>query len=225
MTGESQPRYPYNPDLFSVMPENVERILELGCNNGAFGKAYKERFPNAVYLGIEIDASLAVKAQTYLDSVVVGDCEDLAVVSQATHGTPVQCIVYGDVLEHLRDPWETLRLHVSHLAPQGVVVASIPNIQHWTTIFNLLQGRWEYQDSGLMDRTHLRFFTYASIQQLFQQSNLKIDLFNARRPTNDDFSKFFEVMRPVLARFGVDIHRFQQTANVVQYVVRAIKAM
>ena len=71
----------------------------------------------------------------------------------------MDCLVYGDVLKHLKDPWSLLREHRAFLSERGLVLACIPNIQHWTILTALLRGQWNYQEEGLLDRTHLRFFT------------------------------------------------------------------
>jgi 2-polyprenyl-3-methyl-5-hydroxy-6-metoxy-1,4-benzoquinol methylase len=84
------------------------------------------------------------------------------------------CIIFGDILEHLLDPWETLRRYRTLLDPAGVVIASIPNIGHISVILNLIRGRWEYGERGLLDSTHLRFFTRRSMIELFQKADLEI---------------------------------------------------
>lgn len=213
----------YNPDLFSFMPENAERVLELGCNNGAFGLAYKQTHPQTVYWGIEIDEAAAHIAESRLDGIVCGDCENPDVVRRAAGEKPVDCIVYGDVLEHLRDPWSALRMHASHLRENGIILASIPNVQHWTVLLNLLHGNWDYRDSGILDRTHFRFFTHKTVRELFQQAGLQILDLRARRPAQDEFPHFFEAIRPTLLRLGIHEQSFAATASVVQYVVKASK--
>jgi 2-polyprenyl-3-methyl-5-hydroxy-6-metoxy-1,4-benzoquinol methylase len=92
------------------------------------------------------------------------------------------------VLEHLADPWSVLRRFGERLAPGGTVVASIPNIAHHTVLRDLLRGRFDYQDAGILDRTHLRFFTRRSVLRLFEDANLEVIHFDrvadrARRVT------------------------------------------
>ncbi len=213
----------YNPDLLSIMPEAVGRVLEFGCNDGALGKAYKEKFPDTHYISIEINPDAAAKASQHVDKIVNGDCEKVEVIEQALDGQPVDCIVYGDVLEHLHDPWAALKLHSSYLTKNGVVAACIPNIQHWTIINNLFHGYWEYQDSGILDRTHLRFFTHRSVRALFEGAGLFIDFIRGRRPGKDQFPQFLEAMKPVLPRLNVDEKIFAEAASIVQFVVRATR--
>ena len=86
----------------------------------------------------------------------------------------VDCLVFGDVLEHLVDPWAALTRLSRLVREGGQVLACIPNVQHYSVIVNLLRGKWDYQDEGLLDRTHLRFFTLSGIQDLFAKAGLRV---------------------------------------------------
>lgn len=153
-------RAPYpdhaNPDLLDRIPLTARRILDVGCGAGALGRAYKRRNPAARYLGIEADPLAADIAAGRLDGVARGDVEQL---SSPFAGERFDCIIYGDVLEHLRDPWRVLRAQAAALAPGGVVLVCMPNAEHWRFADRLLQGGWDYEADGLFDRTHLRWFT------------------------------------------------------------------
>jgi 2-polyprenyl-3-methyl-5-hydroxy-6-metoxy-1,4-benzoquinol methylase len=158
--------------LISLVPAEATRILDVGCGAGRLGQALK--MERARYVaGIELHESSAAIAATVLDKVL---CASVSAVPLEEVGTPssFDCIIFGDILEHLLDPWEAMRRFVTLLAPNGVVVASIPNIAHLSVIRGLMRGRWEYGERGLLDRTHLRFFTYRSIRELFQQAGLEI---------------------------------------------------
>ena len=113
--------------------------------------------PGSAYYGIEIDAAASAVAASRLDRVLCGSVEtvDLGFLRNS-----VDCIVYGDVLEHLIDPWSVLKNHRTLLKNDGRMIACIPNIQHWAVITNLLHGHWPYQTDGLLDITHLRFFRH-----------------------------------------------------------------
>jgi 2-polyprenyl-3-methyl-5-hydroxy-6-metoxy-1,4-benzoquinol methylase len=106
------------------------------------------------------------------------------------------CITFNHVLEHMLDPWEAMERTRERLAPGGSVVAVIPNIRYLTVLMDLaFRGRWEYQDTGLLDRTHLRFFTRGSVRSLFEDAGLRIDRLI---PVNG----FASVSHPVLSRIG-----------------------
>lgn len=159
-------------DLMALVPKDAKRILDVGCGAGRLGQALKADGGRYV-AGIELHEASAALAADVLDHVVCGSVME---VKMEELGPPhsFDCIIFGDILEHLLDPWETLRRFSTLLAPNGVVISSIPNIGHISVVVGLLRGRWEYGERGLLDRTHLRFFTYRSIQQLFQQAGLKI---------------------------------------------------
>jgi 2-polyprenyl-3-methyl-5-hydroxy-6-metoxy-1,4-benzoquinol methylase len=163
-----------NPDLLAAIPLHASQVLELGAGAGALGAAFKRRNPKAHWIGVELMHEAASLAAHHLDEVIVANAEDeqSSLPWDAWQGR-MDAIVLGDVLEHLRDPWHMLARLSTCLSPQGVVIACIPNVGHWTVIQGLLQGNFSYTDQGLLDRTHLRFFTAQSMLELFNRSGLK----------------------------------------------------
>jgi methionine biosynthesis protein MetW len=160
-------------DILRLIPEGVTRVLDVGCSVGTLGQAIRER-DGAEVVGVEVDEDMAAQARGRLDAVHVADVEDATLIGRLGD-TPFDCIVLADLLEHLVDPWTVLRRFTERLAPNGVVVASLPNIRHYTTIRTLLfQGYWPYRDRGIHDRTHLRFFTLRNVHELFDSAGLKI---------------------------------------------------
>jgi len=122
-------------------------------------------------VGVELDPSAAENAAKVLDKVLVGSVEDN--LEKLRHDN-FDVILYGDVLEHLTDPWKVVKEHLGILSKQGCMIASIPNIGYFKVIQMLKQGKWTYQDAGIMDRTHLRFFTRSTMIDLFQQSGMRV---------------------------------------------------
>ena len=160
-------------DILRLVPAGVTRVLDVGCSVGTLGQAIRER-DGAEVVGIEVDEGMAAEARERLDVVHVADVEDANVVQRLGGGT-FDCIIFADLLEHLVDPWTVLGRFVERLDPDGVVVASLPNIRHYTTIRTLLfQGYWPYRDRGIHDRTHLRFFTLRNVRELFASAGLTI---------------------------------------------------
>ncbi len=160
-------------DILRLVPRGVTRVLDVGCSIGTLGQAIRER-DAAEVVGIELDAEMGRAARAHLNTVHIGSVEDEALF-EALGDASFDCIIFADLLEHLVDPWTTLDRFVERLAPHGVVVASLPNIRHYTTIRTLLfQGYWPYRDRGIHDRTHLRFFTLRNIRELFASSGLTI---------------------------------------------------
>ena len=154
-----------NPDLLARVPLNARHILEVGCGNGNFARAVLARQPQAAYVGVELFAQAAQEAQGVLSHVVVGDVEQpatLAALDQvcARQGGGFDALVLGDVLEHLRDPWQVLAQLRERMVLGGTAVACVPNVAHWSLLQQQLCGRWDYAEQGLLDRTHVRFLRW-----------------------------------------------------------------
>lgn len=159
-------------DILRLVPEDARSVLDVGCSVGTLGRALRER--GARVVGLELDAAMAEEARAVLDEVHVGSVEDPQLLARLGDAR-FDCIVFADLLEHLVDPWGALRHFAGHLTEEGVVVASLPNIRHYTTIRTLLfQGDWPYRDRGIHDRTHLRFFTLRNVRELFDSAGLSI---------------------------------------------------
>ena len=137
-----------NQALLSRIPQSASRVLEVGCGSGSLGAAYKTLNPLAAYVGVESVSEVAQSAKEHLDYVVCGDVEDLQLAIPLVDGEKYDCIVYGDVLEHLINPWNLLQRHLGLLSDGGIMLACIPNVQHWRVIANLLAGQWPLTDVG-----------------------------------------------------------------------------
>jgi 2-polyprenyl-3-methyl-5-hydroxy-6-metoxy-1,4-benzoquinol methylase len=155
------------PEMQVHIPASARRMLEVGCGNAAFAASVKSSRPMHV-TAIEGYAPAAEAAQPRVDRLLSMPLEEALPLLA---GEQFDCIVMNDVLEHLVDPWAALTQLRPLLSPGGVVVASIPNIRYFHVFKEyLLEGQWKYQRDGVMDRTHLRFFTRKSMVDLFQDS-------------------------------------------------------
>jgi 2-polyprenyl-3-methyl-5-hydroxy-6-metoxy-1,4-benzoquinol methylase len=157
-------------ELATTGPDS--QVLELGCGAGGTGRAMLAAGKAGRYVGIELSESAAAVAAEHLSQVLVGDVESLDLTPLAGR---FDALVISEVLEHLRDPWTTLGRLVACLKPGGAVFASSPNVAHWMVIRDLFAGRFQYAESGVMDRTHLRWFTPASYRQMFEAAGVEVD--------------------------------------------------
>ena len=161
-------------DILNLIPKNVRKALDIGCSIGTLGKQLKQN-NNTEVIGIELNHEMAKIAEDNLDRVIIADIEKVNLNDFFPSGY-FDCVVFADILEHLKDPWTVLSNITKVLSEKGLVIASIPNIRHYTTIINLcVKGYWPYRDRGVHDRTHLRFFTLKNIKELFEQCGLKIN--------------------------------------------------
>ena len=146
------------------------RVLDLGCASGYLSAALTER--GCTVVGFERDPASAALARTHCTDVIVGDLESDADRRALPGGFDV--VVIGDVLEHLADPWGALRFVRGLLAPEGRVVLSLPNVAAWPVRLGLLRGSFDYGDFGILDRTHLRFFTRSSAHALARETGFVV---------------------------------------------------
>jgi len=152
----------------------AKRVLELGCSNGATGKALKGLLGAEYYEGLDMSPEAAEVARQSLDLVHVVDIEKLIPQSIGLKYDDFDLLLGLDVLEHLYDPWETLAKFVACVRPGGHVVLSIPNVGNIAILDDLANGLWKYTDAGLLDATHIRFFTLTSIQALVRGAGLEL---------------------------------------------------
>jgi O-antigen biosynthesis protein len=179
---DDSPGSTHNLVLGLVAPGS--RVLEFGCSTGYMSKVLHDRLGASV-VGVELNAEAAELAQTECDRVLVGDAEELDL--EAELGSErFDAILFADVLEHLRAPAALLKRVRPLLAEGGVVVASIPNIAHASVRLALLGGSFRYRDQGLLDETHLRFFTREGVEDLFESSGYVVTHWVRRRLEVDE---------------------------------------
>ena len=166
------------PEMLPFVPPGCRRVLDVGCGQGNFGGLLKIT-RNIEVWGLEPVAAAAAEAAKKLDRVIEGVFDDAAGLPAASF----DAIIFNDVLEHLVDAKAALHLSRRLLQPGGAVVASIPNIRHFPTFWELaVRGEWNYADSGILDRTHLRFFTRKSIPVFFADGGFKVEQIEGINP-------------------------------------------
>jgi 2-polyprenyl-3-methyl-5-hydroxy-6-metoxy-1,4-benzoquinol methylase len=158
-------------DLVELIPPGARKILDVGCGIGKTGQVLRERGFEEIF-GVEVAPGAADQARLYYKEVIVGDV--------AGNILPFgkgffDCIIYGDVLEHLADPWKVLQAHREILSDDGSIICSIPNIRYYRILGSLIfKGRWDYTRLGILDRTHLRFFTLKTIEDMFREAGYEV---------------------------------------------------
>jgi SAM-dependent methyltransferase len=164
------PLYP-RPELEPLLPPRVDRALDIGCGPGGFGTTLRRHYPAAKLVAVEPEPAQAAQARTRFDEVFEGFFPEALPPGVGSF----DLISMNDVIEHMVDPWTTVRQVADYLTPGGQLLAAIPNVRFVTVSANLLfKGEWQYVDEGLLDRTHLRFFTRQTVEQLFDAAGFEI---------------------------------------------------
>jgi 2-polyprenyl-3-methyl-5-hydroxy-6-metoxy-1,4-benzoquinol methylase len=177
--------------MLAFVPAEAQRILDVGCGAGTFASRLK-RERGAEVWGVELDPEAAKTASAEIDRVLVGDA--LAVLDELPAGT-FDCIVLNDILEHLVEPEQLLVGLGPKLTATGCLVASIPNVRHFPHLWQLVvRGEWTYTDEGILDRSHLRFFTRKSIKSLFTQCDYRLDEVVGIHPTRSWKWRLFDLL-------------------------------
>ena len=159
------------PEMLAYIPQQATAVLDVGCSSGRFGTLLKERGPIEVW-GIEPHKPAAEQATQHLDRVFTGSVEEH--INQLPDAF-FDVITFNDVLEHLATPEDILKTIRPKLKPGGIVVASLPNMRYWRALYHLVfEKDWKYTDAGILDRTHLRFFTQKSMSRLFTNAGFRV---------------------------------------------------
>lgn len=191
-------------DVFALVPTGVRRVLEIGCGAGRF----RTNFPADVeYWGVEPVAEAAREA-VGLTRVLVGTLDEVAASLPDGYFDLVVC---NDVLEHMADPQKALATIRAKMAADGRLVGSLPNVRSvWVLLDLLFRRDWRYRESGVLDSTHLRFFTFKSARRLLTEGGFEIEVFRGRAVGDIWWAKALLVLlAPVICLVGWDVCRTQ----------------
>ena len=200
--GTSPPaRYPFSDraEMLPYVPAAARTILDVGCHTGGFASTLRGDDPSRVLWGLEADPAAAASAGRRYDRLLVG------AYPGALAGCDEQfdCIVFNDILEHVVDPWAALRAAIPHLSASGTVVASIPNVRNIKVVLRLVVlGDWTYTDMGVLDRTHVRFFTRRTIRSFFTDCGFVVGRLEGINPVGPDLVRSWGVSRVLLGDFA-----------------------
>lgn len=196
-------------DMLKYIPQSTKTSLEFGCGFGGFSALLKERF-NTESWAVEIDSKSAQEAAKKLDKVINADT--VASLKEIPDNY-FDCIIFFDVLEHLVDPYSLLLAVRKKLNEGGVIVASVPNIRYYRAFIDfVIHGNWDYKDQGVLDKTHLRFFTRKSILKMFDKLGFQIFMLKGIHPTH---SRTFRLLNMILFNSFSDV-RYKHFAVVVR---------
>lgn len=165
--------------MLPLVPHASGAVLDVGCGRGGFGRSLRVSGRARIIWALEENKAFSRAVIPHYDEVITGTFPDALI----GHSMRFDCIVFNDVLEHMVDPWEALRQARSYLTPRGSVVASVPNVRNARTVFNLsVRGDWTYVDMGVLDKTHLRFFTKRTVHTLFREAGYEVEAIRGINP-------------------------------------------
>ena len=207
-------------EIVDVVPMEAKKILDVGCGAGATGLELINRQSCQMH-GIELNATVASLANNYYESVKVCNVE------AADFSYPEEffdAIIFGDVLEHLVNPWQVIQKLAQYLKPSGSIVCSIPNISHAEALFPLLAGKWDYADAGILDRTHLRFFTPNTVHSLFPDHTFDILFMQYTHiPIDPKIELFLYAVAKLADKFGYNMEQLPNHSKIYQIILRVQK--
>jgi len=183
----STPRH----EILEYIPSKVDKVLDIGCGSGATISLLKNKSLCKWACGIDICNNVDKLDLPNIDQFIVGDIETIVLDFDDNSFDVILCL---DVLEHLIDPWLTVKKLVKLLKPNGCLIASVPNVRSIRVLIPLIfLGDWKYRDSGILDKTHLRFFTKSTTLKLFDTGALYVDDVVALRD-NSNVINFFNLL-------------------------------
>lgn len=213
--------------LFELFDHAPRRVLDIGCGAGGTGGALKAAYPQAEVWGIEVNRAAAEVAATRIDHALAGKFEEIDLDAVGITPGSLDTVIVADVLEHMYDPWRVMVRLKPYLSPDAQVIASIPNIRNLIVMAELAKGNWHYDEFGLLDITHIRFFTLREVKRFFHETGYRVtqlrynidgrlaEFFNRHRNEND-----FTVEFDRLTLKNVSAEEFGEMCS-LQFHVRA----
>lgn len=183
-----------------LVPNN-SKVLEIGCATGFMGE-YLRKKKKCNVVGVETGRDEAKVAKKRLDRVIEGDIEDQEVLDSIKEKFDI--VFASAIIEHLKDPWTALKNWKKFLKLDGFLIVTTSNIAHWSSRFDLLLGRFDYQEYGILDSTHLRFFTTTTFKKLVADSGYKIEYFSI-----DPVGGGFPRISKILSKFFPKLFAYQ----------------
>ncbi|MBI5665812.1 MAG: methyltransferase domain-containing protein, partial [Nitrospirae bacterium] len=209
-------------DVEALVPKDALRVLDVGCGEGILGRRLLAKGAREV-VGIELTPDVCERAKENLTGVICGNVEKIDLAFDEGH---FDCMIFADILEHLIDPLSVLKKLRINLSESGGIIASVPNVRYYGIISMLAHGRWKYEDFGILDKTHVRFFTKIEIETLFRDAGFEItgmtvNIDPVYNRLSDPYSGEITFGRVTLRGLSPEEIR---DLFVVQYIIRAQKS-
>ena len=167
------------PEMLKFVPDTVKKTIEFGCGDGNFSASIKQTYKTESW-GVDMDPTAIENANQVLDKVLLGEAMK---VLQDLPNNYFDCVVCNDFLEHIPNPGEFIMALRPFLKDSAVLVCSLPNVRHWKNLKELIFDKdWRYRDAGILDNTHLRFFTKKSMIRLMTDSGLTVEKMHGISP-------------------------------------------
>ncbi|MBE9200215.1 MULTISPECIES: class I SAM-dependent methyltransferase [unclassified Nodularia (in: cyanobacteria)] len=196
-----------------------KRVVDFGCATGYFANLLQQK--GCIVTGIEINPDAAKVAEKYCQNVIVADL-DFVSITEILANQKFDVAIFGDILEHLRNPWKVLEETKSILKEHGFVVASIPNIAHGAIRLALLEGKFDYRKLGILDDTHLRFFTRETTEKLLKTSGYFLDqIGRTKLPVFSDSDLVPKLNENDFSKDLIECLQEDQDIDTLQFIVRA----
>lgn len=209
-----------NTGVLKLLPAGLRRVVDVGCMRGALARTYRATNPDTHWTGIDIDPAYAEAAQANCQLAFAADIESMPPAQWASL-FPSDAWVFGDSLEHLRNPWRVLASVRRSIDRDGCAVVSLPNAQHWSVQWRLATGAFRYEDQGLLDRTHLRWFTRITALEMFRDCGWAVEEALAMRlPDRDPPPAVLSAIVAIAAAGNVDAATATADAQAFQYMFR-----
>ena len=210
-----------NKLLLERIPITSRHLLEVGCGEGDLGAAYKAINPSSHYVGIETDSEAANNARHQLDCAICANYEDPNIILPSL--SSLDCLIYKNSIQHTRNPLSNIQRHTSLLSDEGVLLACIPNIRHWSVIYRLIHGSWPQDAKGISDRSCLHLLTLESLIESISQCGLELVDVLPLIDSTSDVEHFISILQPSLPGLGTDTERLLSSAAPLQYIIRATR--
>jgi len=222
----------YAPEgLLQMVSTPPRQVLDIGCFCGGSGRWLKARYPDCKVTGVEMLAKAATRAAESYERVIVSEFEKVDFLAEGLPPGSVDAIIAADVLEHLYNPWQALQRLRPLLAPGGALYISLPNVRNLNVLAGLANGQWQYAAAGVLDITHIRFFTRVQALQMLEQTGWRVDQMRGNfDPLLKDAFKGKDLAQIQSMSFG--LLRLEQMKEpdvmelmTVQYYIRAVPAV